>query len=320
MPFDPNIYSNQAAANFDIAGSVERGMRIGDLISRKKQRDKTLAQEEAIKSVFQKAQMKDKAGKVTGIDEGMALSQIAQIAPDKYLGYRQAFNQMNDANIDREYKLAQTQALKEKPKTDLQLARAKADIEIGKRDEKRRFELNKEREKRNRETMVPGYGRVRTAKEAQDIRQSMSDANDAVKLIDDIKTLGTDVSVWDRKKINRIQSKMKILAGKLRLPLTGPGAMTQDEYERLIDTMGDPSKVFGLESIEKAKLDDLKNTLSNSIKSKFEAARIDDENETMLAGDDKNIMQKINSMSPDQKAKRLQELLLKNRKLVGNKK
>jgi hypothetical protein len=119
------------------------------------------------------------------------------------------------------------------------------------------------------ELEVPGYGQARTKEEAKDLRQAQADADDAVKLIDEIKALGTNVAAWDRGRINIINQKKKILAGKLRLPLTGPGAMTQDEYERLVDTMGDPSNLFSTEEIQMSKLDSLKDTLNSSVSNKF---------------------------------------------------
>lgn len=124
---------------------------------------------------------------------------------------------------------------------------------------------------------VPGFGVVKSPKEAADIRAALADSEEASKLIDEIKTLGTNVSVFDRDKINQINQKKNILAGKLRLPLTGPGAMTESEFNRLIDTIGDPSNLFGLESIEKKKLDGLKDTLNYSIQSKYNASRRSDQ-------------------------------------------
>lgn len=120
--------------------------------------------------------------------------------------------------------------------------------------------------------VVPGYGQVKTKKEAMDIRAAKADADEAIGLIDEVKELGKNVAWWDRKKINLIDQKKKILAGKLRLPLTGPGAMTEDEYQRLVDTMGDPSNLFSTEEIQNAKLDELKGTLNKSVLSKFNAS------------------------------------------------
>lgn len=119
---------------------------------------------------------------------------------------------------------------------------------------------------------VPGLGMARTKEEAKDIRSSQADANDAMAIIDQIKELGTNVSIFDRGKVGKINQLKTVLAGKLRLPLTGPGAMTEDEFQRLISNIGDPSAVFGTEANEKAKLDQLKEILTNSVQSKFASA------------------------------------------------
>jgi hypothetical protein len=124
----------------------------------------------------------------------------------------------------------------------------------------------------NEELVIPGMGAVRTKKEAVEIRSAKADAADAMRIIDEIKKHGTDVSIFDRERVNKIDQLKKVLAGKLRLPLTGPGAMTEDEYQRLIDTMGDPTSLFSTEKIQHAKLDQLKDILNNSVYSKFNAA------------------------------------------------
>lgn len=127
-------------------------------------------------------------------------------------------------------------------------------------------------QKARKEFEVPGFGEMRTKKEAQEIRSSLAEAEEAKKIIDQIKTLGKDVSIFDRGRVEKINSLKSILAGKLRLPLTGPGAMTEDEYQRLVKNMGDPTDLLSTEAIEFGKLDQLRGILDQSVKSKIAAA------------------------------------------------
>jgi hypothetical protein len=148
----------------------------------------------------------------------------------------------------------------------------------GYEDIKRQLELKKiqdEEKEKNLALEVPGYGLARTKEEAKDIRSAMSDANEAKQIIGQIKNLGTDVAWWDRDKVGKINQLKQVLAGKLRLPLTGPGAMTEDEFQRLISNMGDPSSIFGSEENEIGKLGQLEDILDKAVQSKFAAASRD---------------------------------------------
>jgi hypothetical protein len=119
---------------------------------------------------------------------------------------------------------------------------------------------------------VPGFGLVRTKEEASNIRKAKADADEAKAIIAQIKELGTNIGPLDRERQGKISQLKTVLAGKMRLPLLGPGTMTESEYQRLIDNMGDPSSYFGSESNEKAKLEQLSGILDNSVKSYYEAA------------------------------------------------
>lgn len=148
-------------------------------------------------------------------------------------------------------------------------------LEYGKRGTKDQLELmkmqNEQREK-NLAMEVPGMGLARTKEEASNIRAAKADADEALGIIDQIKNLGTNVSIFDRDRVGKINQLKTVLAGKLRLPLTGPGAMTEDEFQRLVSNIGDPSAVFGTEENEMAKLDQLKDILGRSVESKFATA------------------------------------------------
>jgi len=120
-------------------------------------------------------------------------------------------------------------------------------------------------EKEKRELGVTGYGIARTRGEAQKMRKAIRDKDDAVSLIDEIQELGTDVNLLDVGRQQKIKQKLSLLAGKLREPILGPGIMTETEFNRLISNMGDPSKLFSTEALEKKKLSDVKNMLIEGV-------------------------------------------------------
>ncbi len=113
---------------------------------------------------------------------------------------------------------------------------------------------------------VPEYGApARQASEAKEFRNEISDTQDAIALLQDIKAEGKDVAVWDLKRKAKIQSNIQQAVGKMRLSLLGPGAMTDKEKSDLIAVIGDPAALFSTEDIENVKLDNLIGQLGQSL-------------------------------------------------------
>lgn len=80
------------------------------------------------------------------------------------------------------------------------------------------------------------------------------------------------LSLTDRA---RASIEVKALVGQLRIPFTGPGQLTDKEYDRLMDTIGNPSKLATLPSIEKAKLETLVKKLNMDMNLQYNNAGID---------------------------------------------
>lgn len=98
----------------------------------------------------------------------------------------------------------------------------------------------------------------RVAEFEKTIRQPNESATALLKQIREFSKTASSLSLGDRAKM---QTDLVMAAGKLRIPITGPGAMTEDEFKRLIDTLGNPTKVFSIQSIENMKLDSVINNL-----------------------------------------------------------
>lgn len=120
---------------------------------------------------------------------------------------------------------------------------------------------------------VPGYQGVALSKEDRDqfqkYRQTTEPAISGLQRILDLQKNTSRLSLQDRA---RIASEVNAATGALREAIVGPGAMTQQEYERLVATIGNPNKLFSLPSWERAKtmtaLNKLKADLSVIAKSR----------------------------------------------------
>ncbi len=76
----------------------------------------------------------------------------------------------------------------------------------------------------------------------------------AVNGLNDLYDYTKNANKLDLKKREVILSKLNTLAGQLRIPLTGPGVLTQEEFNRILKTIGNPTKIVGIRDWEEAKL------------------------------------------------------------------
>lgn len=106
---------------------------------------------------------------------------------------------------------------------------------------------------------VPEYNaKARSAAEAKEFREDIAGTQDAIALLEDIKSVGKDISPLDPRdlgKIDQIEGNIVRAIGKMRLSVVGPGAMTEDERKSIRTIIGDPSKLLSTEAREMAKLD-----------------------------------------------------------------
>jgi hypothetical protein len=128
------------------------------------------------------------------------------------------------------------------------------------------------------ELAVPGYGKARTLSEAKEFRESAASNASAVADLEDVKKLGKDITLLDRTDIGKIQQKLSQAVGKLRISLTGPGAMTEAERKLIRDSIGDPTTLFSTEGIQNAKLDQLIESINESTKRTAEMVIVSPEN------------------------------------------
>lgn len=120
------------------------------------------------------------------------------------------------------------------------------------RDSKEQREIEKD----ERERLVPGYGLALSKEDATGLRQRSSDVEQVAASLDQLKKY-VGVSLTDRKKIAAAKQDVQALVGKLRLELVGPGAMTDSERTFIQDLIGDPTKIFALDSATSQRFENL---------------------------------------------------------------
>jgi len=77
---------------------------------------------------------------------------------------------------------------------------------------------------------------------------------------------------WSDKK-STLDGSLETLVGALRIPITGPGVLTDNEYKRIMGkVLGDPASFFTVGSVAKAKMTGLQNTLKMIERANLESA------------------------------------------------
>lgn len=115
---------------------------------------------------------------------------------------------------------------------------------------------------------VQGYHGVARSKEDRDqfqkIRQSQEPAISGLQRILELQKQGKR---WNLEQRAKIASETNAVIGNLREAIVGPGAMTESEFERIKDTVGDQNKLFTLPTLQKAKLTTAINKLKSDLSS-----------------------------------------------------
>lgn len=133
--------------------------------------------------------------------------------------------------------------------------------------------------KEQRELYVqgPGFrGLAYTAEGAKAIRDSSGTVNGALHSIDKLlnlsKTNGREFLPSEAKA--QAQALQAMLKGALRTEIVGPGAVNESEWKLLNDIVADPTKVMQLDGNTRVRLETLKETLIDGLRSKAAAQGI----------------------------------------------
>lgn len=121
-----------------------------------------------------------------------------------------------------------------------------------------------------RERFVPGYGLAITKDSAVKAREAVSTIDSIKSNIDELLTIadtpGKIISPEQRSKASVI---VPILIGQLRLPIVGPGAVSEKELELLQTIIADPTKIISLDQNNKTRLKTLRSRMDMQTKNQL---------------------------------------------------
>lgn len=109
---------------------------------------------------------------------------------------------------------------------------------------------------------VSGFGLARSTEDKKKFQEEYGDSKNSLDAMKTIMT--TDVNKLSPYDRARLGSELSLLTGKMRLAVLGPGAMTVEEYNRLRDALGDPTKIVALPGVEMEKLKTVANRLQSN--------------------------------------------------------
>lgn len=196
------------------------------------------------------------------------IDRLSALTNDKFkqeklqLSKQQLGLQLQKIYMDR-LKLAQDDIKKRQLQNDLSKGKLKDTALLNKEDRERAVRMRD--------------GSVQLAdnkKASEDVRKFQAEVEPAIKgahRILKISEQGSRLNLKDRAKV---ATDLKALVGQLRIPFTGPGVLTDTEYERLLDTIGDPNKLFAIPEIERTKIKTVINKLTSDLDTRYKQAGI----------------------------------------------
>lgn len=116
-----------------------------------------------------------------------------------------------------------------------------------------------------RERYVPGYGLALTkdsASKANELVGTYNDAFSGIRQLQGMIKKASSLSPTDRAKASTVA---EILKGALRVPIVGPGAVSESEWKLLDNIIADPTTLFSLSSTNKARLEALYSRLQSKL-------------------------------------------------------
>ena len=109
------------------------------------------------------------------------------------------------------------------------------------------------------EKYVQGFGPALSKEDKKAFQDTYGDSKNSLMALD--KLISTDINKLDPVKRAEVASELNLLTGKMRLSVLGPGAMTEKEFDRLIETLGDPNALVALPGTQMKKLQTVRNRL-----------------------------------------------------------
>lgn len=130
-----------------------------------------------------------------------------------------------------------------------------------------------------RERHVPGFGQATDGEQKKKFVEYYSEINPAIEGLGRIQTLAKDFNkITDLTKRAQIQTELAAVLGALRIPITGPGILTESERQSILkDVIGNPNAIVTLPSLMRAKLQTTMNKLSTDLAARGKIAGLPDD-------------------------------------------
>lgn len=124
--------------------------------------------------------------------------------------------------------------------------------------------LKQQSEKELLEKTVPDVGIALSKDDSKILKEKKTVLNNVTDGIDRLTAIGnTNLATLSPEQRTAAQTEVQALIGQLRIPLTGPGPLTDTEREFMENIIGNPTKIFSLSSNEQVKLDTIKSKFVN---------------------------------------------------------
>lgn len=128
------------------------------------------------------------------------------------------------------------------------------------------YEMDPEQGKLLQERFVPGLGIATTKEDAKHLKQLNATVKNVSTGVEQLMTLA-DKSLENFSPTDRAEAKTiaSMMIGELRLPIVGPGAVSEKELELLNDIVANPTEMTRLDSTAKASLKKLQSRLRDKL-------------------------------------------------------
>lgn len=116
-----------------------------------------------------------------------------------------------------------------------------------------------------RERHVAGFGVANSKENQRKFLEFKNEADKAISSLEDIIALGLKGSKLSYQDQKVMEANITKLVGQLRLPFTGPGVLTDEEYARVLNAVGNQLKIVGVPSVELAKQSSILKSLKKDV-------------------------------------------------------
>jgi len=118
-------------------------------------------------------------------------------------------------------------------------------------------------------------GLADSKEKAQKLTEQIDTIAPSIIGIEKLESFAKQGNIYDPRKRAEVDTVIGTIIGALRLPITGPGILTDSERKMLKSLIGNPNSFFSLESSNLKRLNTIKEFLESTIKIKMRTSGVD---------------------------------------------